>query len=576
MYQLVVVSGRNRGTVYPIHRGDNWLGRQEGNEIVLQSSRISKRHCLVRLGTDGVLEVRDNGSQNGTFVNGEQTRGRELRPGDRLSLGDFVLQVVQPSRSKRRSAPPAVFDSVQGQQDALMFQQGGAAGNLALAQSAQPGASLQLVPNMAFDPAGGSVPSAQGHAEQVPKFGADPKGWILFHFEKFVMPFFYSLGMRQEWRGLAAVVIGTFVVLNLVISVQPLLESSRTGIVREVMQRARFMAREIADRNSPVLASRTETKAEIGAPENAAGVRLAMLTDLDMRIIAPSAKLNQYLTYGAEAQFVAHVRDRFRTGQQNGVTAELDGATVIAVEPVMVLSTQAGRNIPMGLAVVSIDTTLSTATLGEMGVVYSETLILTGLLALVMGLILYRISLKPFEVLSDDLDKALKGDLPQVTHEFKLMELDPLWDMINSAVQRIPKGSVADPMNGASESGVPIDHCVAAFQAVGELPGSGGTAVVVCGADQKILYMNARFEEISGIRADAAIGQDIPSVARDQALGALFADLFARAMPGAAALEEDFEFAGVSYKVRALALGGTTVGTPVNGYVMVASKVEGG
>lgn len=573
MYQLVVVSGKNRGTVYPIRRGENWLGRQDGNEVVLQSSRISKRHCVVLLSRDGALEVRDNGSQNGTFVNGEQTRGRSLRAGDRISVGDYVLQVVLPSRSKRRSAPPVVLDSShghghgRGQGGSVMFQHDG---NLALAQQHQ-AAQLALVDPLAPG-AAHAGPSPAGQPLQAPKLNVDPKGFALFYFEKFVMPIFYNMSLRQEWRSLAYGVIGVFVVLNLVVSVQPLLESSRASIVREVMQRARFMAREIADRNSPFLAARTETKTEIGAPENAAGVRLAMLTDMEMRIIAPAAKLNQYLTYGSEAQFVARTRDRFRNGLQTGVTAELDASTVVAVEPVMVLSTQAGKNIPVGIAVVSIDTTLSTATMGEMGVVYSETLILTGIMALIMGLILYRLTLKPFEVLGDDLDKALKGDLPQVTHEFKLMELDSLWDMINSAIQRIPKNAVADPLGGAAESGVPLDHCVAAFQAMGD---AGGPAVVICGADQKVLYLNARFEEISGIRSEGATGQEVLSLVRDQALGALLTDFFSRATPGGAPIEEDFEFSGVTYKVRALALGGTTVGSPVTGFVITASKAEG-
>ena len=56
-----------------------------------------------------------------------------------------------------------------------------------------------------------------------------------------------------------------------------------------------------------------------------------------------------------------------------------------------------------------------------MGVIYSETLVLTGILGGIITLILYRITLKPYQTLNEDMDRVLKGELPQVTHEFKFL-----------------------------------------------------------------------------------------------------------------------------------------------------------
>ena len=108
-----------------------------------------------------------------------------------------------------------------------------------------------------------------------------------------------------------------------------------------------------------------------------------------------------------------------------------------------ILSTQAGRNITVGMAIVSVDTSLATPDLGEMGMTYSETLIFTGLLGGIILFILYKLTLKPLQVLNEDMDKVLKGDMPEVTHEFKFEELDQLWDIIGSALQRVPKGGAA-------------------------------------------------------------------------------------------------------------------------------------
>ena len=565
LYHLIVVAGPNRGSIFPVQVGENWIGRQDGNAVVLQSSRISKRHCVIVCNDQGHLELKDNESANGTMVNGVPTRGKRLRVGDRVGVGDFVLQIAQPSRGKKRP-PPAILDANGhpgqiGHGAVIPVDFGGGrgfpavAGNLALAHSTH---SDPLAA-----PAGSMTPA-------VPKFNVDPKGWVLHHFEKFGMPFFYNFLLRHEWRAITATLLGAFVLLNLLISVQPIMDAGRDTVIREIKQRARFMARDIADRNSAALAVHAETKTEVGSAENAYGVRVSVLSDLELRIIAPSTKLNQYLNYGVEAQFAVRARDAFRNGLETGLVAELDESTVAAIEPVMVLSAQAGRNVPVGMAVVSIDSTLSTSTMGELGVVYSETLLVTGLLAALMLMILYRLTLKPFEILGDDLDKALKGDLPQVTHEFKFSELNPLWDMVNSAIQRIPKGDMGGGIGStAIDPGLAIDDVASAMRIFGAVP---GTAVAICDHEQKVREVNEAFETITGIRREGAIGEDIPSVARDQAFGALVPDLFGKAQVGAEPASDDFEFNGVGYKVYATAIG--AVGGSIKGYVFVAVKAE--
>jgi len=68
-------------------RDFNSLGRHPSNTIQLLDKIVSKEHCIVeRRGQAYVL--RDLGSLNGTYVNGERVNGeRELRHGDDLALG---------------------------------------------------------------------------------------------------------------------------------------------------------------------------------------------------------------------------------------------------------------------------------------------------------------------------------------------------------------------------------------------------------------------------------------------------------------------------------------------------------
>jgi PAS domain-containing protein len=202
-----------------------------------------------------------------------------------------------------------------------------------------------------------------------------------------------------------------------------------------------------------------------------------------------------------------------------------------------------------------------------MGMTYSETFILTGLLGALVLVVLYRLTLKPLRQLNEDMDQVLKGDLSQVTHEFKFEELDPLWDLINSALQRVPKGSSG--IGGSLGSvGPTAEELAGPFRMFGE---TAVFPVLVCDGDKRVMYMNTMFEDVSGIRSDNSIGQEISAVARDQSFAQFVNDLFDRAVAGTEGVSEDTDFSGVSYKCRASCVGSGTSKC----YVLAATRVEG-
>jgi adenylate cyclase len=65
----------------------NSLGRHPNNSIQLLDKIVSKEHCIVEQ-RDGRFVLRDLGSLNGTYVNGERVRGEtSLKHGDEIALG---------------------------------------------------------------------------------------------------------------------------------------------------------------------------------------------------------------------------------------------------------------------------------------------------------------------------------------------------------------------------------------------------------------------------------------------------------------------------------------------------------
>lgn len=76
-------------------RGVSSLGRDPGNDIVVNDEAVSARHALVTY-NDGEWWVEDAGSTNGTVVNGTKIWQRErLQFGDELLLGRVGLRLEQ-------------------------------------------------------------------------------------------------------------------------------------------------------------------------------------------------------------------------------------------------------------------------------------------------------------------------------------------------------------------------------------------------------------------------------------------------------------------------------------------------
>ena len=80
--------------------GELTIGRASDADLVLDDPQVSRRHAMLVV-RDGALIVRDAGSSNGTFVNGERVTESELTLGDTLAIGPAVLTVAS------RQSPPA-------------------------------------------------------------------------------------------------------------------------------------------------------------------------------------------------------------------------------------------------------------------------------------------------------------------------------------------------------------------------------------------------------------------------------------------------------------------------------------
>jgi pSer/pThr/pTyr-binding forkhead associated (FHA) protein len=76
----------------PLKQGRMLIGRQEDCQIRIPAASVSRHHCEVVTSGSGV-RIKDLGSSNGTFVNGQRVEEADLTAGDVLEIGTMLFVV---------------------------------------------------------------------------------------------------------------------------------------------------------------------------------------------------------------------------------------------------------------------------------------------------------------------------------------------------------------------------------------------------------------------------------------------------------------------------------------------------
>ncbi len=90
---LLVKRGPNAGSTYLL-ADRTTAGRSEDRGVMLDDVTVSRSHATFERRDDG-WHVHDDGSLNGTYVNGEQVAQTRLATGDEVQIGLFKLVFFQ-------------------------------------------------------------------------------------------------------------------------------------------------------------------------------------------------------------------------------------------------------------------------------------------------------------------------------------------------------------------------------------------------------------------------------------------------------------------------------------------------
>ena len=94
------------------------VGSEPSCDLPLDDPYVSGTHCVIERRTGGSLIVRDRGSRNGTFVDGNPVEGAELRVGSYLTLGRTTLVAVAATGGNER---PLAIELLRGRDPTMLL-----------------------------------------------------------------------------------------------------------------------------------------------------------------------------------------------------------------------------------------------------------------------------------------------------------------------------------------------------------------------------------------------------------------------------------------------------------------------
>jgi len=89
---VVVMDGPQQGRDFRLVPGRNRIGTDADMEVVLTDPYVSSHHANIVYTDEGIFQLSDAGSTNGTRLNGKKVMQAELVDNDTLQLGHTTLR----------------------------------------------------------------------------------------------------------------------------------------------------------------------------------------------------------------------------------------------------------------------------------------------------------------------------------------------------------------------------------------------------------------------------------------------------------------------------------------------------
>jgi len=464
MLIMKVVRGpKSVGQSYPLQQGQMMtIGRDAGCEIQLPSTGVSKRHARLTLLPGSRVEVEDMGSDNGTFVNGILIKKHVLKPGDSLSIHDFILQVG------------VKLPQVQ----------------------AAPSPGLELVGGTGLSPnIGTSAPAKQKGL-----------GALL---QSNIYPWADGLSAQFDIRKLVVGFFAIWSVLIIVLTAMPFSRTANKRIQEESTNIAKLFSRQLVRANQQAIIDqrfRDLTVALDARSGDTEGLQKAYILDAKTGLVLAPAEI--YGTALAAPQAAKAIK-------QDGDWSVVDSEGIsYASSPVKVGS--ATGNITVATAFVTFDADINTFRIANIVDQILNSMLIALAISVLFFILLERWVQGALVMMGQRVDVALKTSEVRVESPVKWPALEELAEMISGALGRAAKAGGGG--EGASTAGNSTEWAHAATK---NTTGPGAAF----DTSFRILAWNPGMESLMSVRESEAVGSDLSSCSREITFETIVKDL---------------------------------------------------
>lgn len=405
MYRLICISGQSPTRSYILKEGENFVGRADGADIKISSAGVSKKHALILVRGDTV-HVSDLGSKNGTFVNGVLIKKKEIGDGDKIAIHDHIYQLV---RGDIKIDDFPSISPVDFQQDRELKD---------------------------FEYRGKPRTKAPGI-----------KGSIDNFFETTIMPFFEAISKRYSTSSIILVVmIAAIVIMTFIVTI-PIVQFDKMVIDQEAAQRAVYLSSLLAQQNKDTVGVESSDPPSVKAAEDVDGVKWAVITDIDGRILAPTERAGDQLPGPA----VERIKKILQGGASlKEETSKIGGANFkvsadvyslgmgqyLVTSPIKAYSQEEDKMQYTGFAVLSFSTASIQHSLAGAWQRIFIGMAISCFIGLLLAMFFSRLFNLPFLRIYDDVDLALKGETKRINFAFGSKEGMDLVELLNILIRK--------------------------------------------------------------------------------------------------------------------------------------------
>lgn len=505
MFKLVVISGKLRGKEYILGEGENILGRDSGCDILVSIPGVSKQHASLTVASDSVY-LKDLGSSNGTFLNGKVTKNATLKAGDRISLPDFIAQVVY-VKENRKIVKKAIGKKVEDEDLEKILKEG-------------PGAPDNLV------------------------------GKVIYFFKYRIMNVVHGINEEYEWRFLFGILLVLFAVVTITLTIFPVLEESKKILLVEIEQRAIHYADEIVRLNHRALERKELDKVDTRFLEDEEGVDSYELFDLEGRIVRPLARINEFIAdeFSVDARDWADKTREVRSSRPYGKF--LKGGVIGIAKKIMTYDNNLGKIRAIGVIAIRFRPRSLILESKKSRKAYVESLATSIMISIVFFGAIFYLTLRPIEEMEIQIEDAIRGKRKELKSSYQMSELNSLRGSVNSLLLRIRELNSED--SGEFDE---LESDEVYVETLTNFMLGAGVPAIVMDSQKNIRKINSEAEDITGMRESSSEGMPLVDVSREKGFSATILEICDdSANSGGSCQQGEYDLGGVNFDIYANSL----------------------